>query len=156
MNVPAHPLRVGFPRLLPLFLVLLVAGCATRDEVQNAVNAANVAALSSELNPGAAGAIGSTNVAEASRRIEAFIAANPEQKSANASLRVRQAVMLLQNGQTNLARAAFNAASLDDLKGSTRDQALKQLQETLIWYGQMAGNPAAIMDASAEQHYQAV
>jgi hypothetical protein len=119
------------------------------------VNASNVAALSAELNPGAAGTLGTANVAEVSRRIEAFIAANPDQKSTNASLRVRQAVILLQNKQTNLAEAAFNEASLEDLKGSTRDQALKRLQDTLIWYHRMVGSDS-IDQTAAARHYKAV
>lgn len=146
-------LRRSF-QLLSVLLVLATAGCTTSTEVRDLVNASNAATLSADLNPGAAGTLGSADVAEVSRRIEAFIAANPEQKSTNASLRVRQAVILLQNKQTNLAELAFNEASLEDLKGSTRDQALKRLQDTLIWYHRMVGSNS--VDDTAGQHYRAV
>ena len=114
--------------LLSCLVVLFTASCeSTSNEVGGLVSASD-ATLSADLNRGVAGALAGSNVAEVSRRIDAFIAAHPDQKTTNASLRVRQAVMLLQNKQTNLAEAAFNQAALADLKGSTRDEALKRLE----------------------------
>src|SRR5688572_16330532 len=89
-------------RLLPLLAGLWLAGCATVDQVQKIVADSNAASLSADLNPGSANPPGSTagqSWQEASKKIEAFITANPDQKTTNASLRVRQAVMLLQNRQ---------------------------------------------------------
>ena len=140
--------------LLSSLVVLFTASCTTTStEVQDLVSASD-ATLSADLNRGAAGALGSSNVAEVSRRIDAFIAAHPEQKTTNASLRVRQAVMLLQNKQTNLAEAAFNQAALADLKGSTRDAAVKRLQDTLIWYHRTTGSTS--LDGTEGKHYQKV
>ena len=139
--------------LLSSLVVLFTASCTPSTEVQDLVSASD-AALSADLNRGVAGALGGSNVAEVSRRIDAFIAAHPEQKTTNASLRVRQAVMLLQNKQTNLAEAAFNQAALADLKGSTRDAALKRLQDTLIWYHRTTGSSS--LDGTEGKHYQKV
>jgi len=137
--------------LLSSLVVLFTAGCPSSTEVGDLVSASD-ATLSADLNRGAAGILGGTDVAEVSRRLDAFIAAHPEQKATNASLRVRQGVMLLQNKQTNLAEAAFNQAALADLKGSTRDAALKRLQDTLIWYHRTAG--ATALDGTEGKHYQ--
>jgi len=135
--------------LLSSLVVLFTASCQqTSSEVQGLVDAT----LSADLNRGTAGTLSSTDVAEISRRIDAFVAAHPDQKSTNASLRVRQAVMLLQNKQANLAEAAFNQAALGDLRGSTRDAALKRLQDTLIWYHRTTG--ATSLDGTEGKHYQ--
>ncbi len=117
-------------------MVLLLAGCATSAEVGKIVADANLAVMSAELNP-TAGAV--TGGAEApgwqavSKKIEAFIAANPDQKATNAALRVRQAMVLLQSGQASLAEAAFDEADRGSLFFA-RDRALKDLQAELLWW----------------------
>jgi hypothetical protein len=140
--------------LLSSLVVLFTASCSSTSKEVGGLVSASDATLSSDLNRGVAGALGGSNVADVSRRIDAFIAAHPDQKTTNASLRVRQAVMLLQNKQTNLAEAAFNQAALADLKGSTRDEALKRLQDTLIWYHRTTGSSS--LDGTEGKHYQKV
>ncbi len=130
---------------------LALASCVTDDQVKQIVTDANLASLSAQLdlggvNPGGPGTAG--NWQDASKKIEAVIAANPDQVSMNAALRVRQAVMLLQNGQYNLATAAFGEASLENLH-TARDRAFKQLATELVWWYRIAGNSESIDFATA-------
>src|SRR4051812_4230493 len=101
-------------RFLPLLTAFVLASCVSTEQIKQIVSESNAATLSAELNPGSASAAGTANVQEISKKIEAFIAANPDQKTTNASLRVRQALTLLQNGQPNLAAAAFDQANVAD------------------------------------------
>lgn len=125
---------------------LALASCVTDDQVKQIVTESNLASLSAQLDFGGVNAAGpgaAGNWQDASKKIEAVIAANPDQVSMNAALRVRQAVMLLQNGQYNLATAAFGEASLDNLH-TARDRAFKTLAKELVWWYQIAGNSESI------------
>jgi hypothetical protein len=124
--------------LSALVAVFLCASCATRGQVQSIVAESNAAILASQI----AGAtldvdsVGATNRSDwqgASRQIDEFIAAHPDQEVAAGALRIRQAILLLANGQFELARSAFNEAS--HLK-TDRDRALKALSEPIIWWWQ--------------------
>jgi hypothetical protein len=132
------PIHIGGWLLSALVAVLLCASCATRGQVQSIVAESNAAILSSQI----AGATldldgaGNTNRSDwqgASRQIDEFIAAHPDQQVAAGALRIRQAILLLANGQFELARSAFNEAS--HLK-TDRDKALKALSEPIIWWWQ--------------------
>ncbi|MEO6034062.1 MAG: hypothetical protein ABIQ35_02280 [Verrucomicrobiota bacterium] len=128
---------------LVLSTALLFTSCATQRQVKDIVSASNLAALSTELNlgaedPGKPGGQGET-WKQASAKIDAFIAQHPENKPTVAALRVRQAMLLLNNKQYNLAHAAFDEAKLEDLRGSSRDRALKRLDADLLWWYPTAG-----------------
>jgi hypothetical protein len=122
--------------------ILLVDGCATQRQVENIVaesNAAMLAAGVPDVQLKADGSSGGTgDWQSASHKIDAFIAANPDQKTTIGALRVRQGVLLLANRQYDLAQAAFNAAS--DLK-TDRDKALKALSSWLVWWYQHSADP---------------
>jgi hypothetical protein len=154
----ASPLLRRFRRLLPLALFLALASCATRQDVTDAVTSTNAASLMAELNPGSASPQSGGAPARwqaASQKVEAFIAANPDQKVTNAELRVRQAVMLMQNRQPNLAKAAFDQVALADLP-TARDRALKRLQEELLWWYRSAGETAGIDFTKGEKAQAAI
>jgi len=57
----------------------------------------------------------------------------PGQKEITAPLRIRQAMLLLVNKQSNLAKATFDSVAATDLH-TDRDQALKRNAEHLIWW----------------------
>jgi hypothetical protein len=119
---------------LLLALALMLPGCATPKQVSEIVVQSNAAMLAGQFGlpePGAATAKPAWE--EATDRIEAFIAAHPDQPAAIASLRVRQAMLLLSYRQFSLAEAAFNAVAITDLH-TDRDQALKRNQDTLLWW----------------------
>jgi len=121
----------------PLFLTLALAfsGCVTRKEVAAIVTQSNAAILAGQFGglPQTTGTGTAQPWQESSDRLEAFIAAHPDQKATIAPLRVRQAMLLLAYRQFNLAQAAFNALEISDLH-TDRDLALKRNQETLIWW----------------------
>ena len=84
--------------------------------------------------PAAPDATAATPGADAARRIDEFIAAHPElTPSTVASLRIRQAVIYLDQKQYNLAAAAFDAADATQLS-TARDQALKEVSSDLVWW----------------------
>ena len=126
------------------FLFLLVAtlatGCVTRRQVAEIVGDSNAAILASqmgveaELAPNPATTASTDDVA---RKIDAFIAAHPEQKTTAGALRVRQAVFYLSQKKYDLAQAAFDAAVFQDLH-SDRDKALKELSRHVVWWYQTA------------------
>jgi hypothetical protein len=119
-------------------LLALGCGCATQRQVADIVSQSNAALLAAEVgadgeleaNPGTPASPGAEG---ASKKIDAFIASHPDQKTAASALRIRQAILFLSQANYNLAEAAFNEASLNDLK-TDRDQALKELQPRLIWW----------------------
>jgi hypothetical protein len=140
----------SFALATALVTVLLGAGCITH-QVRQAIDEANVASISAELGLGSEDPSkpGGSGWEQASAKIEGFIAAHPENKSTIAALRVRQAMMLLNNRQYNLAKAAFGEAQLADLHTS-RDRALKQLERELLWW-----YPTAAGTLPADEYPQA-
>lgn len=118
--------------------VLLVDGCATQSQVKDIVAESNAAILAAgvpdvQLQADGSSGGGTRDWQSASHKIDAFIAANPDQRTTIGALRVRQGVLLLANRQYDLAQAAFNAAT--DLK-TDRDKALKALSPWLVWWYQ--------------------
>jgi hypothetical protein len=134
---PTACLRALFATLLLAAVLAGPSGCVTQRQVADIVSQSNASLLAAQVgadgqvdaNPGAA----NPGADVASKKIDAFIASHPEQKTAASALRIRQAVLFLGQGNYNLAEAAFNAASLNDLK-TDRDRALKELQLHLVWW----------------------
>ena len=117
---------------------LLLDGCATQRKTEDIVSETNAALLAAgvsdvQLQPDGARSGGTVDWQSASRKIDALIAAHPDQRVTNGALRVRQGVLLLTYRQYDLAQAAFNAAT--DLK-TDRDKALKALSPFLVWWYQ--------------------
>ena len=122
--------------------ILLVDGCATQRQAQQVVAETNAALLAAgvpdvQLQPDGRGG-GADDWQNSSRKIDAYIAAHPDERVTIGALRVRQGVLLLANRQYDLAQAAFNAAT--DLK-TDRDKALKALSPWLGWWYQHSADP---------------
>jgi hypothetical protein len=127
---------------LLLALALSQSGCATRKQVADIVAQSNGAMLASQFGlPEAKGATTKGSWEESSDRLEAFIAAHPDHPATTAPLRIRQAMLLLSYRQFSLAEAAFNAAVIEHLH-TDRDQALKRIQATLLWWFANSTNAA--------------
>ncbi|MCP4627323.1 MAG: hypothetical protein GY850_27990 [bacterium] len=123
-------------------MLSIVTGCASLNKVQqsldetnqallNSTVALNQAALPGEILPDSTGQGVTEPWEEPSARIDAFIAAHPNDKPTASALRVRQAMLLLAYKQYNLAAAAFDQATELHL---SRDKALKALKDELIWW----------------------
>ena len=122
---------------------LLVDGCATQRQVKDIVSESNATLLAAgvpdvQLQANGLSGSGTGDWQTASHKIDAFIAANPDQRATIGALRVRQGILLLANRQYDLAQAAFNAAT--DLK-TDRDKALKALSPWLVWWYQHSADP---------------
>ncbi len=118
-------------------IVLLTSGCATQRQSSELVAETNTALaqfpdIQLQADP-SAGLSGGGDWQSTSRKMDAFIAAHPDQPVTIGALRIRQGVLLLSNRQYDLAQAAFNSAS--NLK-TDRDKALKALSPSLIWWYQ--------------------
>ena len=148
-----YGLLAGF--LLLTFIAGIVSGCATKGEVKGIVEASNKELLmSTELafvNTAIMGTgADSTSASHSglgekptvdqqeqwkvlSGKIDAFIAAHPDQKVTASALRMRQAMLLLAHKQYNLANAAFNMVE-PQLLNTARDKALYTLRTHLVWW----------------------
>jgi hypothetical protein len=114
-------------------VVLAMAGCATQKQVRDIVNQSNTQLMASQLaDPEPATKPGAASV-DAADKIEEFIAAHPDQKAINGSLRIRQAILYLNKDQYNLAEAAFDQADANQLF-TDRDRALKNISPYLVWW----------------------
>jgi hypothetical protein len=124
----------------------LLASCATKREVQQIVTDSNAAILSQQLGADsdlviAAEKKGKSNALDAaSGRIDAFIAAHPDQMETAAALRVRQGMLLLSAKEPELAQAAFAQAAVTNLH-TPRDQTLKAISEHLLWWFEASEAP---------------
>lgn len=130
-------LRPAATRLLVTTLAAaLFVSCASTNQVKSIVAESNAALLAAQfadvdLAGDASSAGNKPDWQTASRKIDEFIAAHPEQKVAASALRVRQAMLLIAHTQFALARSAFAEAT--ELK-TDRDKALKNLSEPIIWW----------------------
>jgi hypothetical protein len=131
--------------LLRVILVAALAGCAAQ-EAKDIVRVPPQSGLIGlpdntplpQLPPPAKRDVGAArDDANSIQRIEAYIVAHPDQKSAIASLRIRQGVIYLDQGKYSLAAGAFDAADSTQLF-TDRDQALKAVSSELIWWYQTA------------------
>jgi hypothetical protein len=129
-----------FAALLGAAVLALASGCAMQQQVKQIVDDSNARlAIGMLSGPGlAADGVRAAEGSDAARRIDDVIAANPDQKALASSLRIRQGVIYLNQGQYNLAAAAFEAADPAVLF-TDRDQALKALAPHLVWWYQAAG-----------------
>jgi hypothetical protein len=122
-----------------LVLGLAFAGCATQREVAQIVANSNAAMLASRFDlavaPGGDPGASAAAVQQEFDRIEAFVAAHadPQFLGTTTPLRLRQAVLLLNAGQLNLAKAAFAQVDGQHLH-TARDQALLRSKDTLLWW----------------------
>ncbi len=123
-------------------MLSIVAGCASTNEVKRSLDevnktmlktteALNRSSLPGEVLPDTNGQKKAEPWEEPSARIDAFIAAHPDDKRTASALRVRQAMLLLAFKKYNFADAAFDQAT--DLHRD-RDKALKALKDELIWW----------------------
>ena len=116
--------------LVAAILATALAGCATQ-QAKGIVAPLPDAPL--QLPPPAMGDPGAAaSDADTLRRIDALIATNPGPTTV-ASLRIRQAVIYLNQKQYNRAAEAFEAADAAKLV-SPRDQALKEVSPDLVWW----------------------
>jgi hypothetical protein len=122
--------------LLALLLTLL-GGCVTAREVEQIVADANreslvagIADATPDPQPGAAAGEGWE---QAVARIEDYIVNHPDQPRTINALRIREAVLLLNAGQPNLARAVFDQVDPSQLAGA-RDLAIYDAREHLAWW----------------------
>lgn len=117
----------------------LVGGCVTASEVKSIVQDANRESMVAGLAGGGSGLEPENGPAQPSSwkdqvaRIEDFILTHPEQVRTNNALRLREAVLLLNAGQPNLARAVFSEIDREHLAGA-RDRAIYDAREDLIWW----------------------
>lgn len=122
-----------------LFLVSLVTACVTADEVREIVDDSNRNIIVSSLGgagdilPSASATPGNDSWRVEVDRIEAFIASHPDETRTNSALRIREAIILLGAGKSNLARAVFTDLNCDQL-GNTRDRAICASKDHLIWW----------------------
>jgi hypothetical protein len=114
---------------------VVAGGCATEQQVRQIVDGSNARLAASLLpDPGlAADGTRAKETGDTARRIDEIIAAHPDQKALASSLRVRQAVLYLNEGSFNLAEAAFESADAAQLF-TDRDRALKALAPHLVWW----------------------
>lgn len=125
--------RIAARTIVPLVVTsLLWAGCAslTRTEVAAIVASSNAAMLGGGLPQK-----GSTpdTWKETNAKFEALISDNAEHPTVVASLRIRQAMLLLAHGKISLARASFEEARAADLH-TDRDRTLKRISPHLLWW----------------------
>jgi hypothetical protein len=133
-----YRLKTFYAAILVLMAVSLSA-CLTSKQVKDIVDESNsaiiVASMSSQgeimdVEP----ATPKTNSWQKEvEKIEQFITNNPDQVATNNALRIREAVLLLNVGQPNLARAVFSEVQCAEL-GNSRDRAICDAQEPLIWW----------------------
>jgi hypothetical protein len=129
-TVPRRAVWTGVPWLI----LMLLAGCATPNDVALMVARSNSAMVAGEVGmPEPSGAVGTDGWQESWNRLETFIAAHPNLSDVTGPLRIRQAMLLLGHGQIGLAQAAFHAVEIWDLH-LERDQVLKRNQEILLWW----------------------
>ena len=163
--VTRHPRSARRPlqRLLaPLLLVLglVVAACATQNQVAQIVASSNAAMLAGRFDLAVAptaGPDGKDAVQQEYDRIEAFLAthADPQYLDLTTPLRLRRAVLLLNDRQLNLAKAAFAEVDRGHLH-TTRDRELQELRGARQQTDAPAADPpapaaAAEVDAVADQ-----
>lgn len=150
-------IRLAPSRLLAaVALAAILSSCASTQQVRSIVAESNAALLASQFadlelggDPSVAGYKPDWKLA--SRKIDEFVAAHPDQKVAAGALRIRQAMLLIAHQEYELARSAFEEAK--ELK-TDRDKALKALSEPIIWWWQhsQAGSLLTDQVTKAREH----
>lgn len=121
------------------FAAVLLGGCVTADEVKEIVESANresvvanLAGAGADLQP-AGDAARRAGWEQEVARIEDFIVNHPDRLRTINALRIREAVLLLNAGQVNLARAVFSEVDRGQLAGE-RDLAIYDARDPLVWW----------------------
>lgn len=120
--------------------LVLSGGCEGRSAVKDIVETTPPGSDLALPSPEKATLAEGAGDADTAKSIDQYIVEHPDQKAANASLRIRQATIYLNQKQFNLAAAAFDAADRSQLF-TDRDQALKELSPQLLWWYQTADKP---------------
>jgi len=150
MNVrPPHS------RIIPTWLsvalfasALLLAGCVTSTEVREIVRQSNAesVALTGDLLVAEAGSAASLAPADAQgggstpdaiARLNAFVESHPENKVTLNALLLRKALLHLNAGTLELARATFEQIDASQLR-SARDQGLLAVHDRMLWWWSVA------------------
>jgi hypothetical protein len=146
--------------VLALTMLALQVGCADTAEIKQAIRDSNQAVIdtvnsqNNELfaaidSTGSTAVLGAMGVYEPAvgddnvppdrawivqvDKIERYISAHPDQLRTINALRLRQATILMQAQQKNLAKLAFEQVDGNQLF-SERDRALLELQDEFIWW----------------------
>ena len=133
-----YRLKIFYIAILVLMAVSLSA-CLTSKQVKDIVDDSNSAIIVASMSSqgeimDVESTIPKTNSWQKEvEKIEQFITNNPDQVATNNALRIREAVLLLNVGQPNLARAVFSEVQCAEL-GNSRDRAICDAQEPLIWW----------------------
>lgn len=165
-----NPIVRFYTALALAAIIASAAGCVTRQEVQAIVDESNrliidrfeADRLQSELlavetmagesaSPDAKTKPGDA-WQQASNRIDHFIANHPNQVTTNNALRVRQAMLLLDYGQYNLAKQAFDLldASANPPLVTERDKAIYAQRQHITWWFAARGRVLAAEKVSAQ------
>ena len=146
-------------RILPLAAVLaalaLSAGCVTSTEVKKIVNNANYQALVAStpgLEPGGIPADGKLDESteDARRHLSVFLEAHKDDKYLTGALRLRQALLYLNQRAFALAGTTITGIEDGDLQ-SPRDKAILAAFDSLKWWSEYAPETdAAAFHASQE------
>ena len=149
--------------IVPLASISLVAGCITQEQVQSIVTESNYQTLTADADVSAVQLHANPEEADAPpdeviRRIETFIMQHPDQPAMTSPLRLRQAVLFLNQKEFSSAQAAFDAV-IPGALNTERDQSLHRLSSTLLWWyehaDERAGSFIAEMEA-AKKHMASV
>jgi hypothetical protein len=126
------------PRALAIAAALILAGCATTDQVREIVNRSNYEMLVT-ADPALATTIpadadkGPKPAPGAAEQLTAFLQAHPDDPALASALRLRQALLYLNERQFALADAAFTP--IKDVEFTTpRDQALVDAYPSIRWW----------------------
>jgi len=138
----------SYGRMLGVLAAMALAGgCVSAEQVEDIVNESNrtivvasiressvtaVAGSGANLDP-EPGSLDDATWQQAVARIEEFIDDHPGEILTINALRMREAVVLLNAGQPNLARAVFSEVDRAQL-GNERDRAIYDAREHLIWW----------------------
>ena len=143
---------------LALLLIAVSSGCATTKDVQEIVSRTNAAMIPTEtiVQKGE----NRTDWKAENDRIEAFIEANPTADVTNATLRVRQGMLLAINGQDAYAMMAFEQLKDPSQLVSARDRALYDLHPDIVWWFKVSnerfdGTPPTESDKEGSGDYAA-
>ncbi len=153
------------PRLFAAvaFVAVLLAGCVTDDQVRSIVRDSNYQMMLAS-DPGLATTLSaqdgtSTANPDAAARINAFLAAHPDDPAMKSALLLRETLLYLAQGNIDLAKATKKNLVVGDLH-SLRDQQLAAAYDDLEWWSTYARTGefefATTQKDAARQHITAL